>query len=1701
MEERSLKPFFKGRVTHHSKSPTRRIWRFIPIVVLFVLLLTSFEVVAWDDDMESGDNGWRHYWISGASVPDNWAISTSRWHTPIHSWYSGAEVANWVNGGDTALESPPMEIKNASESYIDFWHWYEFDYLMGNYADGGIVEIDDGSGWQQIFPMGGYDGVIAMGNLNPLEGLQAFVGASSTWQYVSFNISAYAGKVVRIRFHIGWDWGTIGIKEGWYIDDIEMTNSTFPQHEIIIKGPNVPTRVEPNIHVPIGGSVRNRGKSDEMNVTVNLTVDGLLVNEMTIDSLQNRAVAQVELLWKPIMERTYNVCLEATPVSGEMFIDNNKNCVNVEARAYKGSILLDQTHDTDNSSDYLRLLESLSNEDYKIEYQYKHPIASSDLLGHNVFVVPQARLNYSSSELVAIRDFVHAGNGLFVIGDDSPSVYTNLTSFAGISWTKGGISGTTNNITGHQITTGITTVDMGNPESEMIPSGSAISLVRDSGGGHALTVSTNPGRVAGFSDEDSFRHGMISSFDNKQLALNIIDWLQGLDYERDVAIIRFDAPKIVDLGTAFNVDAIISNTGRYNETNLEVDFEVDSVLESNLTITFLAVGDAEYVSFSYSSAAEGFYKVGISVHPVQNESFTGNNRVNQTVRIGHSVYVGIYDHADTSDVSYFEGANGNYYGTFQTILDTDPMSRFRTTIVTDLSSHTLSSFDVILLPDNAVPNYHLTDVEGFFAGGRGIVGVDSAISYMAYSGFLWPSAIGTNGYGTYWDSYSLTGDQEILTSHDISTDYILGGLYSSNPGEARMFVRTLPLDALVLTRSALTSNQAYVVAREVLGSGRIVELGPFAESSLPTDLLELVRDAVYWAGNTISDDHDMAVSYLHHPYHIRPGDEVTVDTVIRNIGSTNETDIEVNFTVDGNLVDQKNIPFVSSEQTKNTTFRWVPAIEKTYSICVEVTPLLNENITSNNDVCRKVGVKTVKAFILFDQTHNSRSITSFSSLKDMLASLGYVIDTLVNSPITSSALSEYDILILLGPSTAYTAAELSAIQSFVSSGHGLLLMGVESSTMYTDITSFAGIEWSFGAFSGETFDITSHYVTTGVNSVYLPSPSLNLIPLSPAISLVRDVAGSQVLAVSGSPGRVAAFTDESAFDNPHLSLSDNSILAINLIEWLNGRGFEHDLMISNLSVESPLERWVTHQVHAQVQNLGSNDENGITVRLLFDGVPLDTKVISFLAVNTTELVTFNLTPSSTGFHDVGMEVVPFPGENETGNNYIEKRVMVQDTSAPDAPTNLTVSNTLDPTALELRWSPNTEQDLSHYTVYMSVDGTNYFFESNVPAAFRKYTDTGLLQGLTYYYQITASDDIPNESPRSSPAVGIPGTDYDSDGIIDIFDPDDDNDGVPDIEDDFPFDQTEWKDSDGDGIGDNADSDDDNDGVPDVDDDFPKDPTEWEDTDGDGLGDNIDPDDDNDGYSDIIEEQAGSDPKDPFSVPLDIDGDGIIDPFDPDIDGDGAPNENDAFPYDPYEWEDTDGDGIGDNADSDDDNDGVPDVDDDFPDDPTEWEDTDGDGLGDNVDPDDDNDGYSDIIEEQAGSDPKDPFSVPLDTDGDGIIDLYDEDDDGDDVYDGQDVFPLDPTEWQDTDNDGTGDNADPDDDSDGIPDVSDPDPLIPNHKPDTEVVIDYDRLQAATLLIIALLALLLLTLMVSVLLFLKMRRADAPSEEEYEKEE
>jgi parallel beta-helix repeat protein len=99
----------------------------------------------------------------------------------------------------------------------------------------------------------------------------------------------------------------------------------------------------------------------------------------------------------------------------------------------------------------------------------------------------------------------------------------------------------------------------------------------------------------------------------------------------------------------------------------------------------------------------------------------------------------------------------------------------------------------------------------------------------------------------------------------------------------------------------------------------------------------------------------------------------------------------------------------------------------------------------------------------------------------------------------------------------------------------------------------------------------------------------------------------------------------------------------------------------------------------------------------------------------------------------------------------------QDIVPPSVPTGLSTAPR--DGELILTWSPNTEPDLSHYIIYQSqTQGFSPMLADSVGSVDKPdtaFTDTGLTNGITYYYRISAVDSSGNESSYSEEASATP----------------------------------------------------------------------------------------------------------------------------------------------------------------------------------------------------------------------------------------------------------------------------------------------------------------------------------------------------------
>lgn len=163
-----------------------------------------------------------------------------------------------------------------------------------------------------------------------------------------------------------------------------------------------------------------------------------------------------------------------------------------------------------------------------------------------------------------------------------------------------------------------------------------------------------------------------------------------------------------------------------------------------------------------------------------------------------------------------------------------------------------------------------------------------------------------------------------------------------------------------------------------------------------------------------------------------------------------------------------------------------------------------------------------------------------------------------SQPITDELLSDYDVFISAWPQQSYSADEISAIQSFVDSGGGLLVIGESEGGIYNDLTDYAGISWGspyMVLFTGETGEINSHEITENVDSIYFDSHQLPLTVSGPAEEIVYTYDGmtySRVVVAASEygVGKVVAIADEECLNSEYIYEVDNIIFGQNIIRWL-----------------------------------------------------------------------------------------------------------------------------------------------------------------------------------------------------------------------------------------------------------------------------------------------------------------------------------------------------------------------------------------------------------------------------------------------------------------------------------------------------------------------------------------------------------------------
>lgn len=201
-------------------------------ISIFLLLLSFLylpkiikSAIMYSNNFESDDGGLvqissRNYiWERGTPMyvgPTNAYSGLKCWGTRIQGSYG-----NGTNKEYLVLTN--LDLSSAGYAYLEFYHWYEFD---DGQVDGGRVEVSTNGG-ATYTNLGNYPYEYPA-TPTIFNGGPGYAGdAGTNWNYISFDLTPYCGKIVNIRFRFESDKWNNNFP-GWYIDDVVIKDEPIP---------------------------------------------------------------------------------------------------------------------------------------------------------------------------------------------------------------------------------------------------------------------------------------------------------------------------------------------------------------------------------------------------------------------------------------------------------------------------------------------------------------------------------------------------------------------------------------------------------------------------------------------------------------------------------------------------------------------------------------------------------------------------------------------------------------------------------------------------------------------------------------------------------------------------------------------------------------------------------------------------------------------------------------------------------------------------------------------------------------------------------------------------------------------------------------------------------------------------------------------------------------------------------------------------------------------------------------------------------------------------------------------------------------------------------------------------------------------------------------------------------------------------------
>ncbi len=837
--------------------------------------------------------------------------------------------------------------------------------------------------------------------------------------------------------------------------------------------------------------------------------------------------------------------------------------------------------------------------------------------------------------------------------------------------------------------------------------------------------------------------------------------------QHDMAIMDISGPAFGKLNEPMQIPYNLTNIGRSDQTGVNVSLRVDDVpVDWTGPVNDVTSFDSIPLHFNWTPTMEGNFTVSVRAEPLALENVTFNNELN------FSVYVRNWKGGVLVDQSHGCWNALNFWQAMENITDMAYYYDFHNS--GQLTSALLQQYDVFMaFRPNFWSGGWMTYTSGEMAAIQDFVSNRSGnLLVVGGDTWLWNPFISqeilTGWVGIHWYAGGTAGVTNRIVAHNITENVSQVKLAGPNAklsveGVARALVNDTSVSPNATGEAMLAvsqSNQGKVAA--------FADETSFGNSSWDlNDNARLFRQIFHWFMRP-PENHDLAVVNVAAPELATTGTAIKITGTVANFGLRDQTGINVTLLIDGTPTQWtgpvKSITHFTSEQI---AFQWTPSGHTNYTVTIRVDPVSWENITDNNEMDVNVDARVWGAKVLVDQLHGCANHTAIAPALEALVDSNIMWETHTSGAITSGVLAPYDIFISLRPDfdwwagQRYTVSELNAIRDHVTNkSKAMFVMG--GSQMWwkpainlRSLTQWVGIDWHHWWWWGTTTNVNAHEVTQGISQVYIERAMMKLGLTMGAIPLVNDTTvtpnatGEPMLAVSMSgSGKIAAFTDHTAFGPNGFSQNDNEKLFRAVIDWFfpdtDVPAVPTGLNVAARPAGNVLDvGWDANTeldlrgyslMRAQGSAGGSYDEiySNISARHRFVDYGLTNDVQYFYKVAAFDEIP-NLSDYSTPVGGTPADVLK-----------------------PDTPANLEVVNTGTGDTLYLSWLASGARDLEGYSVYVSDSETGTYEKvTDLTAEFTNYNHTDLTEDQKYWYKVGSQDEVPNESDLTSAVSGTP----------------------------------------------------------------------------------------------------------------------------------------------------------------------------------------------------------------------------------------------------------------------------------------------------------------------------------------------------------